>query len=405
MKWLNKITRQPKLTKSGVRSRIDDLEVLRALSVLGIIVHHLQGNLYADGLPALDALFQHFDFWYGVDLFFAISGFIIARTFLPGLLAQAGNFRMMARTAIAFWIRRIWRLLPSAWLWLFLILMASIFFNSTGAFGPVHANLMATLAGMFDVANFRFADAFFNYPYGASFVYWTLSLEEQFYFLLPLAALFLRRRLFLILLGLFIFQVVVPRTILMMAIRTDALSIAVLLAIFWDTRIYHLLEPRWLLKLKWARVLLPILVVAGMAHLSSVDMRGVWPVGYRVNLMAVGCGILVWLASFNKNYVLPAGWLQKALVWAGLRSYAIYLIHIPAFYAVRELGYRLGLGQTFSIPPWLLAVVAVALIFVLAELNFRFVETPLRRRGRRIAKRYLERGHAKQGSKAVGTST
>src|SRR5699024_656093 len=117
---------------------------------------------------------------------------------------------------------------------------------------------------------------------------------------------------------------------------------------------------------------------------------------YRVNLMAVGCGILVWLASFNKNYILPAGWLQKALVWAGLRSYAIYLIHIPAFYATRELGARLGLGQTFSIPSWLLAALVTAVIFCLAELNFRIVETPLRQKGRRIAKRYMERSFVAQ---------
>lgn len=51
------------------------------------------------------------------------------------------------------------------------MLLACLFINRSGAFGTLAANLQATLAGVLQYANFRFADSFFHYEYGTSFVY------------------------------------------------------------------------------------------------------------------------------------------------------------------------------------------------------------------------------------------
>ena len=51
------------------------------------------------------------------------------------------------------------------------------------------------MAGVAQYANFRFADSFYHYEYGTSFVYWSLSLEEQFYLLFPLLILVCRKHL------------------------------------------------------------------------------------------------------------------------------------------------------------------------------------------------------------------
>lgn len=370
--------------------RNQDIECLRAVAVIGVAFHHMQGNLFHPGLPWIDKLFHHADFWFGVDLFFAISGFVIARSLLPQMSASAGDRREQVGVIGAFWIRRFWRLLPSAWLWLGLIMLAVIGFNHSGAFGSIHANLMATLAGMFDVANFRFADAFFRYEYGTSFVYWSLSLEEQFYLLLPLLVLALHRRIGLLMVGIFLLQLYLFRTPLLMSVRTDALALGVLLAIVAPSVTYAKLSPRLLLRLGWLRILLPALLLAILAALASADLGG-WR--FRISAIAVLSAALVWLASYDCDYLLPEGWCKGLLVWIGARSYAIYLIHVPAYFLWRELYFRLGNPDGTPLHPsaWLLAVLASGMIALLADLNYRYLEQPLRQRGRRIADRFRQR--------------
>ena len=65
--------------------RILDIELLRGLAVLGVVFHHLHSNLFSGSPALLDGINQRVQFWWGVDLFFAISGFVIARTLIPQL--------------------------------------------------------------------------------------------------------------------------------------------------------------------------------------------------------------------------------------------------------------------------------------------------------------------------------
>lgn len=361
------------------RGRIEEIEVLRALAVCGVILHHSYGNLLTQHHHSTDWLLRHVDFWTGVDLFFAISGFVIARVLLPAIVRcrTLGDFW---RAAGAFWIRRAFRLLPSAWLWLALILLASAAFNSQLLFSSVQANAYATLAGVLDYANFRFAHTFMRTPYGASFAWWSLSLEEQFYILMPpVAYLFGRALPFLLLAGVAA-QFPVLRGLLLMVLRTDAIMLGVLLAT-WER------HPSWrragaLLR----KVPAPVLRGAclGLLFLLGAFGTQAWePSRYRIGLIALASAALVFLAGQDRGLLLPAGRLRRALGWIGARSYALYLIHIPAMFAVREAAARLGYTGT----EWLLAALFTVLLFGLADLNFRWVETPGRRLGARLARR------------------
>lgn len=98
----------------------------------------------------------------------------------------------------------------------------------------------------------------------------------------------------------------------------------------------------------------------------------------------------VTLASYDADRFLPAGWPKRALLWVGARSYAIYLIDVPVFFLMREIRahwWPEALSGPALFYPFLLT--AGVLIVVLSELNFRCIETPLRRRGARIAKQML----------------
>lgn len=366
-----------------MKGRIQDIEVLRAVAVLSVVLHHAHGNLLTWSTPWLDAFFQRFDLWWGVDLFFAISGYVIARELLPKLQGCTSATEYW-RTTLAFWTRRAFRLLPSAWLWLLLILLACRFLNTSGAFGTLQANLSATLAGVLQFANFRFADSFTRYEYGTSFVYWTLSLEEQFYLLLPLLVLLSRRALPWLLLLLVVVQFFTLRTPLLMSVRTDAIALGVLLAFWNHTRPHSAFQP-WLLQRR-----LPVLGAAALLVLIMMEVttqQYVWNT-YRIGVIALCSAGLVWLASLDRNYFALPAKLQRVMLWIGSRSYAIYLVHIPAFSLTQEFWFRLRGSKDFDGSyTWAFAITASLLIVIFSELNYRWVEDPLRRRGGRLAKR------------------
>ncbi|WP_085630332.1 acyltransferase [Pseudomonas sp. R16(2017)] len=364
--------------------RILDIEVLRAIAVLGVLFHHLQGSLFTDPVPLLETIHAWAQPWWGVDLFFAISGFVIARSLIPVLRGCEGRQAQWLQVR-DFWLRRAFRLLPSAWLWLALMLLACVFLNRSGAFGTWQANVQATFAGVFQYANFRFADSFFHYEYGSSFVYWSLSLEEQFYLLFPLLILVCRKRLVWALLALVAVQLFTVRTPLLMVIRTDALALGVLLAMWSAQASWRRFEPRFLSR-PWLG--LPTLIaVAALLSFMATDRFTFAP--YRIGSIAVLGAALVWIASYNGNYLLPAGRTQRLMAWIGSRSYGIYLIHIPAYQLVRELSWRLqaaGLPDLGGHPVATLSV-AAGLIALLSELNYRLIEMPMRNRGAALVRR------------------
>ncbi|MGA0369805.1 MAG: acyltransferase family protein [Kiritimatiellia bacterium] len=132
--------------------RIPDVEVLRGIAVLLVLLQHLNGDLFINTASHLHSPFHYWSGWVGVDLFFAISGFVIARSLIPQLQVSKDR-SSRRRIVLSFWIRRAWRLFPSACLWLAIILFLVIFFNRSGVFGTLGANLAATWAGLFNYAN------------------------------------------------------------------------------------------------------------------------------------------------------------------------------------------------------------------------------------------------------------
>ncbi|MCU1748133.1 acyltransferase family protein [Pseudomonas sp. 6D_7.1_Bac1] len=364
--------------------RIMDIELLRGIAVLGVLFHHMQGSLFTDTVPLLQAITAFGQPWWGVDLFFAISGFVIARSLIPALQGCSTRQEYWEQTR-NFWLRRAFRLLPSAWLWLVLMLLACVFINRSAAFGTLHANLQATLAAVAQYANFRFADSFYHYEYGTSFVYWSLSLEEQFYLLFPLLILVCRKHLVWALLALVAVQLFTLRTPILMVVRTDALALGVLLAMWSAQPGYVRWEPTFLRR-PWVGVSVLLAIAVALSVLATDRFTFI---NSRIGAIAVLSAVLVWVASYNRDYLMPAGLLKSLMTWIGSRSYGIYLIHIPAYSLVRELIFRL---QAAGLPspaghPILTILIAGGVIVLLSELNYRFVEMPMRNRGAALVKR------------------
>ena len=126
--------------------KIQDIEVLRGIAVLFVCVEHMHMNLFA-WVPGQwhQMLYGWSGMWSGVDLFFVISGFVIARDLVPRLAATGSTHERLV-VSVAFWIRRAWRLIPSAWWWLGVILVACVVFDRSGAWGSLRANFEGALA-------------------------------------------------------------------------------------------------------------------------------------------------------------------------------------------------------------------------------------------------------------------
>jgi peptidoglycan/LPS O-acetylase OafA/YrhL len=148
-----------------------DLEGLRAIAVVGVVVYHLRATWLPGGFA-------------GVDVFFVLSGF-----FITGLLLREA--RTTGRVDLrAFWGRRARRLLPASVLVLVVTVLSSLVvadvldaqrFARQGVYAAVFA------------LNWRLADqgtSYFADPDPSPLVhYWSLGVEEQFYAVWPLALL------------------------------------------------------------------------------------------------------------------------------------------------------------------------------------------------------------------------
>ena len=357
----------------GVRlPYIPGLDGLRALAVSAVLIYHAQPQWLPGG-------------FLGVDVFFVISGYLIASL----LLAE---WRQQGRINLkAFWLGRARRLLPALYLLLAVTLAFAVVFLPDEV-----ARLRADAIAAFGyVTNWYLAfghQSYFETVGRPSLLQhlWSLAVEEQFYLLWPVLfaagmSLGIRRwRKRRLLLGVIVGAAAAA---LLMAIlyrpdvdpsrlyygtdtRATALLVGVALAFVWAP---GQSRPR----IGWASRLL--INVVGLAALGGLLFFCVWLDESRAFLFRGGFALVALTAAavimvlVHPNVHLMAALLgRQPLRWVGLRSYGIYLWHWPVLMVTRpQLDVSLN-----GLP--LVALQLMATV-VLAALSYRYVETPVRR--------------------------
>ena len=357
--------------------RIDEIEYLRAVAIVFTLLQHVpilfSGPALAEAPPG--------SWGGGVDLFFVISGFVITRSFRARL--DHADRGALWRVALPFWLRRAWRLLPAAWFWLAASIVAAAIFDASGAFPSVEVTLADAKAAFLQYANLHVYKCYVmqssicglrGVPNG---IYWSLSLEEQFYVLFPFLVLLLpRRTLTPLLIISAALQVIGDKPgHLIWFLRSDGLAIGVLIALHTDKLARF--DPRFLRRRLWRGAAF-VLFAALIALLPAS------PVPHTTGLVTVIAGIWVCCASLDQGYVLPATMLRPVLLWIGTRSYAIYLTHLLAFAVARALWYRID-GEPTSRTAWVCCAMAgFALAALASEFTYRRIEVPCRAIGARI---------------------
>ena len=164
--------------------RLQITDGLRAIAVVAVVLYHFFPKGIRGG-------------FIGVDVFFVISGFVIAHSYLPGLIS--GQKRIGD-----FFLRRIQRLLP-AYLLLLIVVTAGAYLLLPPMALIKFGQSLAAQAGYLQNIVFWVQGDYFEKAYQKPLLHtWSLAVEEQFYLFFPLLILVFRfnRRLALTLLAL-----------------------------------------------------------------------------------------------------------------------------------------------------------------------------------------------------------
>lgn len=371
----------------------NDIEFLRAVAIIFTLIVHL-GTLLIFPVAPFVWLRDRFELSMGVDLFFAISGYVITRS-LQELLRRENASRLSL--IMAFWTRRFFRLFPAAAFWLLVIALY------LAQLGVLKENAISLIVPIFNVFNIYNAYCIANQSSewcGHLFVhghYWSLSLEEQFYLVYPLFFFFLPRRWLLPLLIVAIaIQLNWWRSVWTYAwfLRTDAILWGAVLASLPRS----LICPEVLRSARWSKSVLRVtgivLIIALPLVARSVTGFGADAKSYGVGLTALICAMLVWVASYDLNLFAVGTRFRQVMMYIGSRSYSIYLAHFVIYNMVNH--YARMFAEHFE-SQWLndiyfnalVVTVGLVLTFIASEFTYRVVESGLRDKGRYFARKIL----------------
>ena len=340
-----------------------DVEGLRAVAVLLVVLYH------AD-VPRLTGGFV------GVDVFFVISGFVIT-----GLLLRERQ-RTDRTSILNFYARRLRRILPAATLVIVVTVIASYLL-----LGFVSGDAVANdgrWAAVF-LSNFHFEEVGTNYftaklPPSPLQNFWSLSVEEQFYFVYPTLFLLIARlkgRLSQQTKMVIVLVLVIVVSYWFSVTQTAAQPTAAYFSPF--TRAWELaLGALVAVGTPWLKNM-PAL---GAAALTWVGLAAIAVAAFAFTAQTPYPGSLVAFPVFGAALVIAGGvaapWLGAERLlglgpfqWFGKRSYSLYLWHWPILIIAVEHAGKSSLPLADNLLLILLAV-------VISMASYRLVENPIR---------------------------
>jgi peptidoglycan/LPS O-acetylase OafA/YrhL len=359
-----------------VNRRLPGLDGLRGIAVLAVIIYHADVSMLVGG-------------FLGVDVFFVLSGFLITALLIDELTHT--NTVDRAR----FYMRRIRRLMPALFLVLFFSVLVSGLFVLDAAY-HVRRDLPWAITFVLNWSYLFFEQSYFvniSRPPLLQHL-WSLSVEEQFYVVWPILLVALykvkigniapRVKIFTASIVLALASTAwmvhlsvsngfpIPNDPSRVYFGTDTHAMGLLIgcaaaALWRPDRLNERLTPDRAAAMNG----LGILSIAGLAYfflyvseLNEFLYRG----GFLV--LSILTAILVVVAA-HPGLKFGSRLGNPVLKWFGDRSYGIYLWHWPIFVLMRS-------GIDIQWPEPVAFIAKIAIVLVIADLSYRFVEMPIR---------------------------
>lgn len=364
-------------------SHLLEIDVLRGVAISLTLIAHLAFMQVTPSKTYLYVIDNIAQFWGGVYLFFVISGYVISRGFLDELSRQRGTTsRDSLLLRKRFYLRRFFRIVPTAMTWIFVTVLLGLFFNSHNSFGSTESILLQAMAASLFIYN-----AAMPWIGGAAFgIYWSLSFEEQFYILLPFFGGFSRIvQLSTLVTLIFVFGMIhrpADQSRLITSFPVDALCWGILIFMLQENASTRKLEPKFLKNdtLKLANLLISVLFIV----LSPVTLKNF---SFGTGFMILPAAWLVFCSSFEKSYVLGNGKANNFLRWMGRASFSLYCCHMPAFLLTRELVQTIRANSEIhsGLVNYLSFVFAAFFCLLFSFLSLKFIENPSRSYSRKIS--------------------
>ncbi len=333
-----------------------DIDGLRAIAVLAVILFHFHIGPFKAG-------------FLGVDVFFVISGFLITGIIHSEL--AAGNFSI-----VRFYERRARRLMPSLLAVLALILAGGFWLFTQPYFKEFSAAFLSSLLFVSNIHFWQHVDYFDTTADTQPLLHlWSLAVEAQFYLLWPIVlGLLIRRPRFLTL--------AVMALLLLLSLvgaelfaRHDPMGAFYLLPF----RAFELIVGAmafWCCSMPLKNRILAELLVVGSLVLMVAAFVGVFGTNKTPSFYSlIPCVATACLLYAGSNTLSARLLTAPLIVYVGLISYQLYLVHWPLYAFVRY-------QQVGPMSVTLLGAM-IAITFVAAAAIYHWVDLPHRRtRGR-----------------------
>jgi peptidoglycan/LPS O-acetylase OafA/YrhL len=361
------------------------VDLLRGLAIFFVLMNHVNMRLLIDGVPYRHGLPDQlvsslvWNGQYGVQIFFAVSGFLITLTTLKrwGPLSEV--------SLRGFYLMRFARIVPL--LLLLLSILSVLHFEHVKYFvvsaktGGLGRALLAALTFHVNVL-----EAHRGYLPGSWDILWSLSVEEVFYLLFPLmASMFGDRKLFTVLLLGLVVMGPFARTVLAHGSEIwkeysylggmDAIALGGLTALL-DLRCRFSHRVLWMLGSIGAGLLFLILCFSIRVGASFLGRFG-------LDMTVLATGTCMFIVAVTQTQWKSPRFLNP-LVNLGQRSYEVYLTHMFVVFGLFYIFTIIGRPMS-GVPALFILVIFVA--GLLGEVVARFYSEPM---NQLIRKRFAE---------------